>query len=395
MRSIRDVLSQPSLWSPLLGAAVASSALAGACTIPRERPAGGVHPEGFADEASADFHGLELKKHGYPLADCRVCHGEDYAGGAVGKSCLGTCHEKGVEACGTCHGKGENPLPDSGAHGKHAAFCGDCHTIPEDARSAWHPNGAVEIVFSGLAAKNPDVAYLRSAQRCANVYCHGGNEIGWEPPAPDLGCDGCHGAPPESHTRWKVDAAPTGCAPCHPIPSDKPDSLHVDGKLDVLPLGCDGCHGQGPLGLPPPSLQGAFDPTNPGVGAHLRHVDDTLANRIGKAASCETCHPVPASVETPGHLDISAPADVTLPFDGTYDATTQRCVTSCHWDRDPGPSWTDVSGAPKQCDACHGFPPKTTRKGTAHPPAADLAACLSCHIFEPTRHVDGHVDFTP
>jgi hypothetical protein len=66
----------------------------------------------------------------------------------------------------------------------------------------------------------------------------------------------------------------------------------------------------------------------------------------------------------------------------------------CHWDRSPGPAWDDTSGAPRACDACHGFPTVTTRDGGPHPPASpDLATCLGCHTFDPSTHVDGQVDF--
>jgi predicted CxxxxCH...CXXCH cytochrome family protein len=384
------------MWTPLLGVAVAFAAMFSACTITRDRPAEGMHPLGFLDETSPDFHGIALQKAGYPLGDCRVCHGDDYQGGVVGVTCAGACHSNGVEACDTCHGKDGDPLPVSGAHEKHAMDCAGCHIVPEDARQKTHPNGNVEIQFSGLATKTEEATWSPTLDTCSSVYCHGGKNIEWKTPSPaGLGCDACHGAPPDSHSRWKTGKAPEGCQGCHPIPSAKSENLHVNGTLDLLPMSCTSCHGAGPEGMPPPSLSGDVDPSTAGVGAHVRHADTTLADRIGAAVPCKGCHPVPASFDSPGHLDTMAPADVVFALPGSYAPATQQCQNSCHWDKNPGPSWTDTSGAARACDGCHAFPLQTTRKGTAHPPATDLASCLNCHLFEPGRHVDGHVDFKP
>jgi predicted CxxxxCH...CXXCH cytochrome family protein len=393
MRSTRDAQTFPLFWTGLMAAAVVASALGGACTVPRESAGGGFHPQGFTDQNSLRFHGAALKQAGYPLASCRVCHGEDYAGGPVGSSCLGSCHTQGVEACDTCHGDDSNPLPASGAHAQHEGHCELCHDVPKDARGHLHPNAIAEVVFSGLAALNPAAGWEAGSRQCTNVYCHGGAAVPWDPPAPDLQCTGCHEAPPSSHSRWITGPPPAGCAPCHPV---APDDRHINGALDVLTLGCDACHGHGPLGAPPPSLLGEVDPTTRGAGAHRRHIDETLDDRIGAVVACKACHPVPATVADAQHLDTSMPADVVLPDGGTYNPATGTCVVSCHWDNSPGPAWTDASGAERACDACHGLPPVKTRAGTVHPSAApDVAVCLSCHGFEPSRHADGHVDLVP
>ena len=104
---------------------------------------------------------------------------------------------------------------------------------------------------------------------------------------------------------------------------------------------------------------------------------------------------MPASALSGGHLDESAPADVRF-FNGSYDPETGGCVVSCHGDKNPGPVWTDTSGAEKACGACHGFPPVKTIKGAPHPAAQpDQNSCVLCHHFEIATHVDGHVDFLP
>jgi hypothetical protein len=81
---------------------------------------------------------------------------------------------------------------------------------------------------------------------------------------------------------------------------------------------------------------------------------------------------------------------------GAYDPSTLTCVVGCHWNNVPGPTWTDTSGAPIACDACHGFPPQLTRTGAVHTAAQpELSACMKCHPWSPTTHVNGVVDLVP
>jgi hypothetical protein len=176
-----------------------------------------------------------------------------------------------------------------------------------------------------------------------------------------------------------------------------PAATHVDGIVELnASITCSACHGHGPLGAPPPGLDGSSDPTSRGVGAHQAHLDQAFPNRMGAVVACATCHDVPASIAAPGHLDHSGPATVIQPQGGAYDPSTQTCTVWCHWERSPGPVWTDASGDALACDACHGFPPVVTRNGMLHtdsPPV--LGACLACHPFTPTTHVDGIVELVP
>ncbi len=65
---------------------------------------------------------------------------------------------------------------------------------------------------------------------------------------------------------------------------------------------------------------------------------------MGRPLQCAQCHDIPDSMLASGHLDDAAPADVCL-FDGAYSPETGSCLVGCHWDKDPGPVWTDTSGA--------------------------------------------------
>jgi predicted CxxxxCH...CXXCH cytochrome family protein len=363
-------------------------------------PPGGEHPGGWTDPSSPAFHGKWLAANGFPLPECQQCHGDDYAGGAVGVSCSQSgCHAQAPIACTTCHGSNGSPRPSAGAHGAHEAYCSTCHQVPAETTASVerHASGDASTLvrFSGVAVPDAgaDAAppeWNQAPQRCTNTYCHGAVSPVWTSPTP-IGCGGCHGAPPADHAKWQRVAGTTAqCKDCHPDPSGP---THIDGVLEVTVTSCTACHGTADHAYPPLSLGGATDPSTPGVGAHVRHLDGTLADRISEPLPCNDCHVEPSSVTQPGHLD--APETVVrFPFGGSYDAGATTCTVWCHFDRSPGPVWTDDSGRYRQCNACHDFPPTTTRAGDPHPSVpGELSACLRCHPFSPATHVNGVVDF--
>jgi predicted CxxxxCH...CXXCH cytochrome family protein len=93
---------------------------------------------------------------------------------------------------------------------------------------------------------------------------------------------------------------------------------------------------------------------------------------------------------------IASPNRVRFPNGGGYDKQNGTCIVSCHFDRSPGPAWTDTSGAARACDACHGFPPVKTRKNVDHPAVAPvLGACFACHPYDSFSHANGVVNFKP
>jgi hypothetical protein len=251
------------------------------------------------------------------------------------------------------------------------------------------------VVFSGLARANGATpTFDATTKQCSGAYCHVNQSPTWQTPPANIPCDTCHTTPPASHARWTRVATPATCGNCHPLP---PGGTHVDGTVELLAsVTCTSCHGHGPMGQPAPSLDGSTSPTAPGVGAHDRHLDPNLLDRMGHVVACSTCHPVPTSVTQPGHLDHGAPATVNLPQGGTYDASTQSCTVWCHFNQTPGPVWTDASGDARTCTSCHGFPPAFMRDGTPHTAAQPvLSACRACHPFSPATHVDGIVELGP
>ena len=286
-------------------------------------------------------------------------------------------------ACTTCHGSNGSPRPATGAHWAHVPFCDTCHQVPAK---------TVDDVVKHANGASPN--FLASTKQCANTYCHGAISPAWESGA-KLDCSGCHAAPPADHERWsRLTPSTESCQNCHPNPlTDTDHATHVNGKVDVTVSSCTTCHGSNGHANPPVDLDGGTDPTTRGVGAHARHLDPTLSDRIANVALCNDCHVVPANVTDPGHID-HVDTKVRFPFGGTYDTTNATCTVWCHWDKPVGPTWTDNSGAARQCDSCHGFPPVVTRANTPHPSVQpDVNVCKICHVFTQATHVDGVVDF--
>jgi len=174
-------------------------------------PTIGVHPDGFGDASSPNFHKFVFRENdwSFNLTKCQACHAANYDGGTVGVSCL-TCHTQpaGPEACNTCHGVFANPdfvappndLEDNsdksakgvGAHYKHAydnnmstnIGCFECHqqTLNNDAFVHAHispPPAKMEFgEFTHSDSLGLSPKYDFTNLDCANTYCHGGFKFG-------------------------------------------------------------------------------------------------------------------------------------------------------------------------------------------------------------------------
>jgi predicted CxxxxCH...CXXCH cytochrome family protein len=320
-------------------------------------------------------HPQVLRDHGWDLALCQSCHGEDFRGGKSGVSCV-RCHDKGPTDCTTCHGDG----PTTGAHLRHAALdCSECHIKPARWDAPGHILGAppVKVTFGALASTATPERTGPPAwdgATCSNIYCHGDASNGggtmtrprWGDPAP-AGCSTrCHGQPPPSHER-------TDCATCHPA-----NAPHIDGTVQIgRTNGCDGCHGSAQNPAPPTDLTGNTFTTAIGVGAHQIHLS---GGGLRAPIPCATCHTVPQTIAAPGHLH-PGPARVDASL--AWDRAMQTCGTAwCH--RDSRPVWTTTGTA--GCGTCHGIPPADAN----HDATMTLASCATCH--DPARHMDGAVD---
>jgi predicted CxxxxCH...CXXCH cytochrome family protein len=262
------------------------------CHVPSDLPSpgngtGNVHPDGWTDNTSANFHGKWIGATGWDMQPCRKCHGSDYEGGITEVSCT-ECHTEtdGPENCTTCHG-GENIAPpkdltgsDSpgspgvGAHQAHLVegeissliACSQCHAIPEMFSSTGHidlTNSGAQVVFNDSLANTPTEGVVprpvfnASSLRCENTYCHGDFKNGNRTNAPlwnditgtQAACGTCHGditqsdpalrARPKSSANGGTHPQSTACFACHRDVIDRnlnfiDKSKHINGKIDVV-----------------------------------------------------------------------------------------------------------------------------------------------------------------
>ncbi|MBA4250099.1 MAG: hypothetical protein C0425_00960 [Chlorobiaceae bacterium] len=189
------------------------------------------------------------------------------------------------------------------------------------------------------------------------------------------------------------------------------------------PEACNTCHGDftnPELIAPPRALNNDIYTTSPGVGAHTLHL---MGAKIASNVECSECHTVPTALNSAGHIDNSARAELTFgaftnsgPTPARYDPATNSCSnTYCHGnfvflrsassfqfaytaDRMVGNNdtvkWNQVDGSQATCGSCHGLPP------TGHIPSA-LTACANCHagvvdnqgrIIDKKKHIDGKIN---
>ena len=378
-----------------------------------------VHEHGWMDENSQEFLGVFLREHGFDLAACRSCHGEDYEGGISGESCS-VCHKEGPEACNTCHGSLETSAPPKdveghtettfrgvGSHQAHVLGgevgtplgCSACHVNPESFDAPGHIDGArpAEITWGELArAGGADPTW--DGTTCSNVYCHGEFAPVWTKVGEgQAACGTCHGLPPGG-----THPASDICNLCHPGVVDENRVIidrdrHIDGEVDYDQAAlesCNTCHGSAENNAPPQDLAGHTETTHQGVGAHQVHV---MGGEIGTPLDCSACHINPDAFDAPGHFDDTPGAEIVWgalaranDADPVWDGTTCSNVY-CHGES--APVWTEVGSGQAACGTCHGLPP-----GGTHPASN---ACNLCHgrvvdedlmIIDRDLHINGEPD---
>jgi hypothetical protein len=311
--SHRDLLSASDL------ATLKSWVLAGTPAFAAE-----VHTPDIIDPRAPGFHGTLLRSDRWAqMLDannpgaCGRCHDgaparppgvESSAPGAP--SCT-SCHRQpgGVLACSTCHGSGTVSYPprdlclfpqDAKSAGAHAAHvepseartagvpCSTCHPVPgKDVISGLHGNGTVEVIFDKNAI-GPEASFDSATGQCS-VTCHDSGGLRptptWSETTP-MGCNDCHRSPPPAHYSGP-------CSNCHAEANANGTALtggplHLDGRVE---LGngngtCGACHGTG--SSPWPS-----------TAAHPSHEKPAISEPI----ACASCHVVPSSIYSPGHLN--------------------------------------------------------------------------------------------
>jgi hypothetical protein len=154
-------------------------------------------------------------------------------------------------------------------------------------------------------------------------------------------------------------------------------------------------------GAPPEDIDDNTDVTQSPYRPHTEH----LAEGEHADIPCTTCHSVPTSALTAGHLfddDTPGLAEVTfsgIATGGTWDGAT--CTVYCHG-TDGRPGKVDHTSGPKDCGSCHGAlntPGKWDAMSGDHEDHPDKGInCSECHgemisstgvLLQPELHVDG------
>ena len=207
----------------------------------------GQHPAGWSDAAAHGAHAKSIETGADGLTRCQVCHGSDFAGGIVKKTCLNTagCHGAGVKAphaakpwlsrleasthsntdagnaaaCAVCHAAGANSTrtPATPAPAATAPGCFNntlCHGV-EGHTTGWN------LPANHGAAAKAVTGGDKGFKAC--IVCHGANYAGGTAQQSCLNTAGCHGAgvnAPHPVTPWRAHSATdtsndAQCATCH------------------------------------------------------------------------------------------------------------------------------------------------------------------------------------
>jgi len=387
-------------------------------------------------------------------APCDSCHG----GGGVSAPPVDVAGNSTTAARGV--GAHRAHLGPSSWHAEVA--CDECHRVPTSVGSSGHTDSALpaELTFGALAGS---VSW--NGATCSGSYCHGATLSGGSDTAPiwttvdgsQTQCDSCHGNPPPApHT----DS--TACETCHGQVIGAGGAivapgLHIDGVLQVVnvhdpdwaaadqhgyafdqggPSACAGstchgatltggsggtcenchsgwkttctfCHGgtDNMTGAPPESIYGVTSRSNPYVGAHTEHVEDT---NMHAAWDCGECHVKPSSAMSPQHVDGDGEAEVvfsSLNPVASYSATSGDCANLyCHGDgRNDNGTATWSANPTLSCSSCHSAT-GSGLSGRHSKHASHGITCDECHstvvdagmgIIGLALHVDGvpDVDF--
>jgi predicted CxxxxCH...CXXCH cytochrome family protein len=392
-------------------------------------------------------------------ASCLDCHGAGYTASAVDP----TNHVDGLvtlpsrtKTCNRCHGSTDgyvvndstradpNVIAAPGtaattsprgvgvhqAHVNHGAgalstpiHCTECHG-PDKASASDHVNGVGTPDWSAATVANAgSMSPSYATGTCNATYCHA--KYGGSTPSPSwttsgqLGCGACHPAVPTSGSPVYHPTNST-CAQCHgaSFTSTAVDPVqHVNGTV-TLPSRtktCNKCHGSTDAYVvndatnADPNVIGApgTAATNStlAVGAHQAHVNHG-AGAVAKPIHCTECHGADKAAAS-DHVNGTATPVWTSSTIATANGAAASYASGtcssvwCHGKFTGGnnltPSWTATNSS--GCTWCHGDPPTTTTKGTAHTTQTNCSSCHSGYADKGTTprtvnlatHVDGTV----
>ncbi len=406
------------------------------------------HDPGFIIYGDNQFHGATFDWD-IDCATCSICHGDDLDGGSAQYTCR-TCHSQSLP-----YHTHEPSFMDYSSNEFHGVvfdwdadndLCKNCHGDNLDGGPA--PFSCRSCHTQSLPTHTHDPGFMIYG----NPGFHG-DQLNWEADTPN--CQGCHGSDLNGGmTGFSCGTCHTGELPYHahgpsaidPFSADyhgkilwnngwdfsaceKCHGTDLDGGFvnvscttschqEQNGLGyCANCHGDRATGNPAPplSIMNSNDPGSLSVGAHVAHLNSSIA-----VITCDDCHVVPADYLDPGHLGSDNRGDVTIKDDFAYyqvmpeydDASGTCSNTYCHggfsfpkatsqnqWiyqqDQITGNNqsltWNDPQSM--TCVSCHNLPP------TGH--LDNGLPCIQCHasvvngalnIVNPSLHINGQIN---
>ena len=247
-----------------------------------------------------------------------------------------------------------------------------------------------------------DLAGSETSPGCSEGSCHHGDTYETDHQAVlrdrDYAFDACQACHGEDLSGVGIAISCGQAAPCHAAAEGETGFEAVSS--------CDTCHGS--LNTSPfADVYGDTDTSVLTVGMHTDHY--TSANGTSSNVSCNSCHVIPDSLSSVGHIDGDGIAEVdfsSLPTntiagagDPSWDRTVATCANIyCHGNFAFGTKqgenlskvWTEPLPVNEQCGSCHLLPP------TGH---FSATACGVCHsatvgsdnisIVGPDRHING------
>lgn len=195
-----------------------------------------VYPHPTVTDGSAEAHQQLIASLDWDLGECSGCHGSDYSGGRTGASCL-SCHPgpNGPEDCTTCHWLppvNDDGLPygmltgAAGAHSVHVSkgyACTECHP---QVNGISHADALpAEVTFADAEIANVDPYQP--------VYFSSGDPLNGNGSCGSVYCHSdAQGGDPNRAVYWHGE--PLACGDCHSVPPTSP--LHPEDNT------CHHCH---------------------------------------------------------------------------------------------------------------------------------------------------------
>ncbi len=329
---------------------LAVAALLSSCSTPNEPTPQqnveiGIHPQGWLDLQSSNFHGTFLAAKQYDVAQCQQCHGNQFDGGLVGVSCR-KCHETFPHPEGWV-GIGEGSHKQYiQSHNYDFQSCKACHGANYD---------LVKVDNSCRTCHTSD-AGPEACNTCHGVFAADGNDLRNAAPPAGLHNETEASSPAvgahQAHLNY-FESVEATCQECHTVPATMAAAGHIDGDGEAEVTF------NGPLALT--------------ISEDSTRVPAPIFDHETHSCQNTYCHGNWALLKASSNQSFVYAEDK---IQGNAAA----------------PVWNDpATGA---CGTCHDLPPR------GHNPF-DLTACAGCHtgvidaegkIIDQTKHVNGKVN---